>query len=224
MRRQRAARAIDELQRTRTVGRLQEVLVPSCLRARPAMLLLASSLSLALAGVAAAQPSTSSKTKTLNTGQEMPFINLGGTSQAVRPGNHYSNYSEFLRQGGRGLDTALIYTDPINKQIAAAIKAHPEIPRSELFVTSKVPCPVANKNPEYSCADAADCMKRNNALLQLPWTDLTLVHEPCATPEETIARWVQMEAALAAGVSTISYAYHHMPIIICLEDALPRAP
>ena len=166
------------------------------------MLLLATSLSLVLAGAGAAQTSTSSKTKTLNTGQEMPFINLGGTSQAVRPGNHYSNYSEFLRQGGRGLDTALIYTDPINKQIAAAIKAHPEIPRSQLFVTSKVPCPVANKNPEYSCADAADCMKRNNALLGLPWTDLTLVHEPCATPEETIARWVQMEAALAAGVST----------------------
>jgi hypothetical protein len=175
-------------------------------------LLLAAAASLAAlvapATAATADPAT---TLTLNTGQEMPFINLGGTAQAVVPGNHYSNYSEFLRQGGRGLDTALIYTDPINKQIAAALKAHPEIPRSELFITSKVPCPVANKNPEYSCADAADCMKRNNALLQLPWTDLTLVHEPCATPEETIARWVQMEAALAAGVRCYARAKHLRP-------------
>ena len=153
-------------------------------------LLLAAAASLAaLVAPATAATAAPATTLTLNTGQEMPFINLGGTAQAVVPGNHYSNYSEFLHQGGRGLDTALIYTDPINKQIATALKAHPEIPRSELFITSKVPCPVANKNPEYSCADAADCMKRNNALLQLPWTDLTLVHEPCATPEETIARW-----------------------------------
>ena len=66
-------------------------------------------------------------------------------------GNHYSNYSEFLRQGGRGLDTALGYTDPINHQIAAAIKAHPEIPRSEIFVTSKLPCREINtKNPEMN--------------------------------------------------------------------------
>lgn len=170
-----------------------------------------------------------SKTTTLNTGQAMPFINLGGTSQAVVPGNHYSNYSEFLRQGGRGLDTALIYTDPINKQIAAAIKAHPEIPRSELFVTSKVPCPAKNQNPEYSCADAAECMRRNNALLQIPWTDLTLVHEPCATPEDTIARWVQMEAALAAGVSDcltpcVPGCCLHMRVLSFVPVSLARYP
>ena len=63
------------------------------------------------------------KTITLNTGQEMPLINLGGTAQSQKAGNHYSNYSEWLKQGGRGLDTALTYTDEINKQIAAAIEA-----------------------------------------------------------------------------------------------------
>ena len=29
-------------------------------------------------------------------GQLMPLINCGGTSQAVKAGDHYSNYSEFL--------------------------------------------------------------------------------------------------------------------------------
>ena len=162
----------------------------------------------AAAGFAASTAAgDSTKTTRLNTGQMMPFINCGGTAQAVRAGNHYSNYSEFLRQGGRGLDTALGYTDPINEQIAAAIKAHPEIPRAELFVTTKLPCPAANKKPEMACADAQDCMKTNNRLLQLPWTDLTLLHGPCHTTEAgdgtelTILRWLQMEAGLAAGLT-----------------------
>lgn len=43
----------------------------------------------------------------LNSGGYMPLLNLGGTSEAVKAGDHYSNYTEFLRQGGRGLDTAL---------------------------------------------------------------------------------------------------------------------
>ena len=47
---------------------------------------------------------------TLNTGQKMPLINCGGTAATV-PGHHdsYSNYSSFLQQGGRGIDTALTY-------------------------------------------------------------------------------------------------------------------
>ena len=168
---------------------------------------------------------------TLNTGQKMPLINCGGTAATV-PGHHdsYSNYSSFLQQGGRGIDTALTYgavccmwlcvqwqwqwqwqwkgkgplavavavarrdpipnlpfltrppqryTDPINIQIAAAIKAHPEIPREELWVTTKVPC---CPNPQLSfCNDGeyngtiAEAMRRNNALLQLRSTDITLV-------------------------------------------------
>ena len=71
------------------------------------------------------------------------------------------------------------YTDPINIQIAAAIKAHPEIPREELWVTTKVPC---CPNPQLSyCNDReyngtiTEAMRRNNALLQLRSTDITLV-------------------------------------------------
>ena len=142
----------------------------------------------------------------LNTGQLMPFINLGGTSQAVRAGNHYSNYSEFLRIGGRGLDTALGYTDPINRQIAAAIKAHPEIAREELFVTSKLPpAEIDTKNPEMNGTASQD-MAKNNKLLGLEYTDLTLLHAPVSvggkqSVEATVQRWVELEAGLAAGLT-----------------------
>eukprot|EP00729_Bicosta_minor_P004916 gene4916-10531_t len=126
----------------------------------------------------------------LNSGGLMPLLNLGGTSQAVKPGDHYSNYSEFLRQGGRGLDTALTYTDPINIQIREAIKAHPEIDRDDLFVTTKVPCcPGIGfcQISEYNGSIAND-MKKNNELLELETTDLTLLHHPCDTAEDTILR------------------------------------
>jgi hypothetical protein len=39
-----------------------------------------------------------------------------------------------------GIDTALTYTDEVNTQIATAIKDHPEILRSDFFVTTKAGC------------------------------------------------------------------------------------
>ena len=140
----------------------------------------------------------------LNTGTYMPFVNLGGTSQTTKPGNHYSNYSEFLRVGGRGLDTALTYTDPLNAQMAAAIADHSAtIPRAELWVTTKVPCCPGTSfcsDPEYNVSIAAG-MRKNNELLGLKTTDLTLLHHPCTTAEETIGKWLELEAALALGLT-----------------------
>ena len=49
-----------------------------------------------------------------------------------------SNYSSYLDQGGRGLDTALTYGDTTQEQVATALKSS-MVPRAELFVTSKVP-------------------------------------------------------------------------------------
>lgn len=139
----------------------------------------------------------------LNSGGYMPLLNLGGTSEAVKAGDHYSNYTEFLRQGGRGLDTALTYTDPVNIQIRDAIKAHPEIDRTELFVTTKVPCcPGIGycQVGEYNGSIVED-MQKNNELLQLEAADLTLLHHPCDTAEHSIQRWLDMEKALAQGLT-----------------------
>ena len=103
----------------------------------------------------------------------------GGTSSQ----DHFSNYTEWLRQGGRGIDTALTYTDPLNAKINAAMKwaAGPGgIPRSEIFLTTKVPCCPGTgfcKQPEYSGTIAAD-MAKNNELLGTQYTDLTLLHHP----------------------------------------------
>lgn len=98
------------------------------------------------------------------------------------------------------------YTDPINHQIAAAIKAHSNIERSELFVTSKVPpAEINTHNPEMNGTAAEDMMK-NNALLGLQYTDLTLLHAPVReggqlSVEATVQRWIELEEGLAAGLT-----------------------
>ena len=143
----------------------------------------------------------------LNTGAMMPLLNLGGTSQSVKAGNHYSNYSEFLRAGGRGIDTALTYTDPLNDQIARALKAHPEIPRSEIFITTKVPCcpgvgwcTKTSKEYKYRYnGTIADDMAQNNKMLQVEYTDLTLLHHPCDSVDDTIKVYVELQNAMKAG-------------------------
>ena len=68
-----------------------------------------------MAYLLAALASADSRYIKLNTGQLMPLVNLGGTYKD----GHDSNFSEFLLQGGRGIDTALTYSDPQNKLITA---------------------------------------------------------------------------------------------------------
>ena len=143
----------------------------------------------------------------LNTGQMMTLVNCGGTAPGhggTSSQDHFSNYTEWLRQGGRGIDTALTYTDPLNAKINAAMKwaAGPGgVPRSEIFLTTKVPCCPGTgfcKQPEYSGTIAAD-MAKNNELLGTQYTDLTLLHHPCDTVAHTIERYVELQEAMAAG-------------------------
>jgi diketogulonate reductase-like aldo/keto reductase len=47
--------------------------------------------------------------------------------------------------GGRGLDTALSYGDATQGEVAAAVKASP-VPRTEIFVTTKIPCCPGNED------------------------------------------------------------------------------
>ena len=136
----------------------------------------------------------------------MPWVNLGGTAKRTPTPtphkDHSSNYTEFLRQGGRGIDTALTYSDPLNRKIAQALRDHPEIPRAEIFLTTKVPCcpgtPEFCENGEYNGTIARD-MARNNALLGVAYTDITLLHHPCATAAQTLARYRELQGAMAAG-------------------------
>merc|ERR1712023_239093 len=58
----------------------------------------------------------------------MPKVNLG-----------LCNHDAWLKNGGRGVDTALVYGDKAQKETGTSIR-NSKIPRSDLFVTTKVPC------------------------------------------------------------------------------------
>ena len=129
-------------------------------------------------------------------GVDMPFVSLGGVLSAP------SNYSEWIRLGGRGLDTALTYGDVVQRQVAAALASSP-VKRSDLFVTTKVPCcPLSGsghcQDPEFNGSIASD-IKKDIAILGN--VDLLLLHWPCDTYAQTLQAYTDLEQALQTGVT-----------------------
>lgn len=130
-------------------------------------------------------------------GVHMPYANLGGVDQ--RP----SNYSEWLRLGGRGIDTALTYGDDVQTKVAAALHTT-AVPRSDIFLTTKVPCCPSPthwctpKYPEFNGSVTKDVAKD---VAILGKADLILLHWPCYTYEQTVAAYKGLEGALASGAT-----------------------
>ena len=144
-------------------------------------------------------PRAAKRTVTIAPGVEMPLANLGGVSSAP------SNYSAWLDVGGRGIDTALTYGDATQKSVAAAMAAT-AVARKDIFLTSKVPCchdyPIPgiahDCQGEYN-GTALDSIKKDFAILGQ--MDLILLHWPCATTEQTVAAYADLETALEQGMT-----------------------
>ena len=115
-----------------------------------------------------------------------------------------------LYNGGRGIDTALTYGDDVQKVAASVAKSG--VPRSDIFLTTKVPCcpnvfgargvgrgaQCGPTTPEFNGSIAND-VSRNLKLLGPSPPDLTLLHWPCDTFEQTLSAWRGLEAALQDG-------------------------
>jgi diketogulonate reductase-like aldo/keto reductase len=139
---------------------------------------------------------SSQKTIEIAPGVNMPFVNLGGVLSSP------SNYSEWLRLGGTGLDTALTYGDIVQRQVAAAL-AQTTVKRSDIFVTTKVPCcPLTGsghcQDPEFNGSIASDIKKDIDILGHV---DLLLLHWPCDTYAQTLQAYTDVEQALKSGVT-----------------------
>jgi diketogulonate reductase-like aldo/keto reductase len=139
-------------------------------------------------------------------GVAMPFANLGGSDGAQ------SNYTFGLDAGFRGFDTALSYTrGDVQPKLGEAIR-HSSIARSDLFVTTKIPCcPAASMGfQHYYCdghprsgsnltATADADINLTLADIGIDYADLILLHWPCETIEETWATYNALEGALTDG-------------------------
>jgi len=162
--------------------------------------------------------SASGKTTiTIAPGVEMPMVNLGGVS------SHPSNYTSWLAVGGVGLDTALSYTDPVQREVASAIN-NSGLRREQIFLTTKVPCcPEVYQGKDLCPADLNGPIRhdiqRDLDILGRP-VDLLLLHWPCNTLEETLTAYAALEDALEKGYTrAIGVSNFNASL---LEAALPK--
>ena len=176
-------------------------------------------LPLALAAVAyspANDAAPSAPRVEISPGVYMPLMNFGSQP----------DHKVAIKLGARGLDSALTYGDAQQSEVGAAVRAS-GVPRSEFFVTTKVPCwpscdflnQTGSKCPDRHSQIAAD-VAHDLDVLGLDYVDLMLLHWPCDTREDTVASYLQLEQyalsgkARAIGVSNFNASQ--------LEYLLPR--
>ena len=128
----------------------------------------------------------------------MPRVSMGHSDSSSSTSQQVA--ALWLKTGGRGLDTANSYNN--QGQIGAAVKAS-GLPRSEIFVTTKIFC--AGNTSGATAAIDSDLKQ-----LGLPSVDLMLIHRPypypghpeqCSDAAQRAATWEGLERALAAGIA-----------------------
>ena len=129
----------------------------------------------------------------------MPAMNFGDQK----------NHTMAIEQGARGLDTANVYGDPQQREVGNAVRAAIAmgVPRSEIFVTSKIEC-CPGSGFCGAVQGAALCLTKQNAthniehdfdVLGLDYVDLMLLHWPCDDMDASVATYKAMEPLVASG-------------------------
>ncbi len=120
----------------------------------------------------------------LNNGITMPMLGLG-TFQVADPETCERNIVEALETGYRLIDTAQAYG---NEEYIGRALAHGNVPREELFLTTKV----WFKNYDNAYASVEASLRR----LQTDYLDLVLLHWPFGN---TYAAWRDLEKLYKEG-------------------------
>lgn len=123
----------------------------------------------------------------LNNGYEMPYFGLGVYKS--KDGDEVKNAIHFaLKAGYRHIDTASFYKN--EEGVGEAIKES-DIPREEIFVTSKV------WNDDQGYEGTLKAIDESLAKLQMDYLDLYLIHWP--VPDTLTETWRAMEEIYRSG-------------------------
>ena len=123
----------------------------------------------------------------LNNGYEMPYFGLGVYKS--KDGDEVKNAIHFaLKAGYRHIDTASFYKN--EEGVGEAIKES-DIPREEIFVTSKV------WNDDQGYEGTLKAIDESLAKLQMDYLDLYLIHWP--VPDTLTDTWRAMEEIYRSG-------------------------
>mmetsp|Transcript_12350 Transcript_12350/g.28996 ORF Transcript_12350/g.28996 Transcript_12350/m.28996 type:complete len:319 (-) Transcript_12350:28-984(-) len=144
-------------------------------------------------GTGAAVVAGPGKGKEIAPGVMMPYLNAGKGNRGI-----------WVKVGGRGLDTAFAYGDIDQNQTGDVLRSS-GLPRSELFLTTKVPCCDAASigREEQLCRgrgpETAGFLAHDLELLEVDYVDVMLLHWPCASLESTLTAWKDIEDFYRAG-------------------------
>lgn len=134
-------------------------------------------------------------TKEIAPGIDFPVVNIGTWLAGSKTEDAHEISKNWLAQGFRGIDTALIYND--QKDIAAAIQES-GIPREDIFITSKIP----------GCAAAAASIDSDLKQLNTDYIDLMLIHSPiglsCPNTWKVLEDYVAQGKLRSIGVSNFN--------------------
>jgi len=123
------------------------------------------SLGVALLSSAACSGKVNVPTKEIALGVKMPIISIGTWTSDGHSGEQAPKIvSTWLGQGGRGIDTALVYGD--QAKVAKAI-TDSGLKREDVFITTKIP----------GCGLAQASIDRDLKDLNTSYIDLLLIHE-----------------------------------------------
>lgn len=125
----------------------------------------------------------------LNDGHQIPAIGLG--TYQVRGGQGLTQILAAIRDGYRSLDTATNYD---NEGIVGKAIRLSGIPRSQFYVTSKLP----GKYHQYD--DALNAIEESLARMELDYFDSYLIHWPLPKRDHYVDAWRAMITAQKLGL------------------------
>ncbi|KGR77422.1 aldo/keto reductase family protein [Ureibacillus manganicus] len=137
---------------------------------------------------------------TLNNGLKMPIVGTG-TNTYGKENNDYNGaltnkipeLVSALELGYRSIDAAISYR---NEELVGRVLSESNVPREELFITTKVP-----PSEEYISTKEATRAAIDNSLknFQTDYLDLLLIHHPIEDKEQLKNTWEVFEEYYEAG-------------------------
>ncbi len=150
----------------------------------------------------------------LNDGHDIPQLGYGTFKVSTRDAERA--VSEALEIGYRHIDTAAIYGN--EQQVGAAV-ARSGIPRSELFITTKL------WNDRHDGDQPRASIEESLDRLGVEWVDLYLVHWPTPARDNYLHAWEQLielrDATLARSIGVSNFLVPHLRRIVDATGVVP---
>ncbi|CAN5124420.1 hypothetical protein BH11MYX1_BH11MYX1_49650 [soil metagenome] len=150
----------------------------------------------------------------LATGAEIPQIGLG-VWQSPQGAGTRDAVAAALELGYRHVDTARVYRN--EPDVGAAIQ-HASVPRSEIFVTTKL------WNDDQGYDSALRALDASLKRLAMDYVDLYLIHWP--VPRKRRESWRALEAAFASGkaraIGVSNYLVPHLTEVLGEAKVIPH--